>query len=206
MSHLLQHWVTEQATRRPDAGALVFQERRVSYGELEARSNRLARLLKDAGCARGDRVCLLSPKSPETIVAILAALKADAMYVPLDPGSPAARAEKMITACDNRWILAGGPVGPTLERLFASPEFARTHAVGWLDATPPPRGVEPQFSAGDLAGYSAEPLAYQNSARDGAHILFTSGSTGTPKGVMITHANVRAFIEWAVPYFGISPR
>ena len=79
MSHLLQHWVTEQATRRPDAGALVFQERRVSYGELEARSNRLARLLKDAGCARGDRVCLLSPKSPETIVAILAALKADAM-------------------------------------------------------------------------------------------------------------------------------
>ena len=202
MSRLLQHWVTEQATRRPDAGALVFQERRVTYGELEARSNRLARLLKDAGCARGDRVCLLSPKSPETIVAILAALKADAMYVPLDPGSPVARAEKMITACDNRWILAGGPVGPTLERLFASPEFARTHAVGWLDATPPPRGVEPQFSAGDLAGYSAEPLAYQNSARDGAHILFTSGSTGTPKGVMITHANVRAFIEWAVPYFG----
>src|SRR5207249_10211237 len=100
-------------------------EPRVTYAELEARSKRLARLLKDAGCARGDRVCLLSPKSPETIVAILAALKADAMYVPLDPGSPVARAEKMITACDNRWILAGGPVRPTLERLLASPEFAR---------------------------------------------------------------------------------
>ena len=202
MSHLLQQWVTEQASRRPDAGALVFQDRRLTYGELEARSNRLARLLTEAGCARGDRVCLLSPKSPDTIVAILAVLKADAMYVPLDPGSPVARVEKMIAACDNRWILAGGAVGPTLAGLFAAPEFARTHAVGWLDATPPPRGVEARFSAGDLASYSAEPPACRNTAADGAHILFTSGSTGTPKGVMITHANVRAFIEWAVPYFG----
>ena len=202
MSRLLQDWVTEQASRRPDAVALVLHERRLTYGELEAQSNRLARLLKEAGCAQGDRVCLLSPKSPETIVAILAALKADAMYVPLDPGSPVARAEKMIAACDNRWILAGGAVGPTLAALFASPEFAQTHAVGWLDATPAPRGVEPRFCAADLASYSAEPLAYENSPGDGAHILFTSGSTGTPKGVMITHANVRAFIEWAVPYFG----
>src|SRR5205807_1248541 len=124
------------------------------------------------------------------------------MYVPLDPGSPVARVEKMIAACDNRWILAGGAVGPTLAGLRASPEFARTHAVGWLDATPPPRGVEPQFSGVDVATYSAEPPACRNSEADGAHILFTSGSTGTPKGVMITHANVRRFIEWAVPYFG----
>ncbi len=202
MSRLLQQWVAEQASRRPDAGALVFQDRRLTYGELEARSNRLARLLREAGCARGDRVCLLSPKSPDTIVAILAVLKADAMYVPLDPGSPVARVEKMIAACDNRWILAGGAVGPTLAGVFAAPEFARTHAVGWLDATPPPSGVEARFSAGDLASYSAEPPACRNTAADGAHILFTSGSTGTPKGVMITHANVRAFIEWAVPYFG----
>ena len=202
MTRLLQHWVTEQAQRRPEAGALVFQERRLTYGALEAQSNQLAHLLKDAGCRRGDRVCLLSPKSPETIVAILGVLKADALYVPLDPGSPVARAEKMIAACDNRWILAGGAVGPTLAGLFATPAFARTHAVGWLDATPPPRGVTPQFTARDLARYAAEPLACENTPADGAHLLFTSGSTGTPKGVLITHANVRAFIEWAVPYFG----
>ena len=90
---LLQHRVTEQAGRRPDAGALVFKHRRLSYGELEQESNRLARTLKAAGVARGDRVCLLCPKSPEAIVAILAVLKADAIYVPLDPASPAPRLE-----------------------------------------------------------------------------------------------------------------
>src|SRR5439155_11743127 len=98
VSRLLQDWVTEQASRRPDAVALAFQERRLMYGELEAHSNRLARLLKDAACARGDRVCLLSPKSPETIVAILAALKADARYVPPDPASSVARAAQIIAA------------------------------------------------------------------------------------------------------------
>ena len=127
---LLQHRVTEQAGRRPDAGALVFKHRRVSYGELEQESNRLARTLKAAGVARGDRVCLLCPKSPAAIIAILAVLKADAIYVPLDPASPAPRLEKMIAACDDRWILAGGGVAPVLDALFAAPAFAATHAVG----------------------------------------------------------------------------
>src|SRR6266581_4221300 len=88
---LLQHRVTEQAGRRPDAGALVFKDRRLSYADLEQESNRLARTLKAAGVARGDRVCLLCPKSPAAIIAILAVLKADAIYVPLDPASPAPR-------------------------------------------------------------------------------------------------------------------
>jgi amino acid adenylation domain-containing protein len=205
MSFLLQRWVTEQASRRPEAGALVFRDQRLSYGELEAQSNRLARLLKEAGCARGDRVCLLMPKSPAAIIAILGVLKADAMYVPLDPASPIPRAEKMIAACDNRWILASGAVGPTLAALFALPGFAAQHSVGWLAAGPPAGGVTPHFELRDLAGYPAEPLPYGNTARDPAHILFTSGSTGTPKGVVITHASVRAFIEWAVAYFGTKP-
>lgn len=205
MKFLLQRWVTEQAGQRPEAGALVFRDERLTYGELEAQSNRLARLLREAGVARGDRVCLLMPKSPRAIVAILGVLKADAMYVPLDPGSPVPRAEKMIAACDNRWILAAGPVGPTLEALFAAPAFAAVHAVGWLDASPPPRGCTPQFTLGDLATYAAEPPPCANTPRDGAHILFTSGSTGTPKGVVITHASVRQFVEWAIGYFGTKP-
>jgi len=202
---LLQHWVTEQASRRPEAGALVFKDERLTYEALELASNRLARLLKDAGCARGDRVCLLAPKSPAAIVAILGVLKADAVYVPLDPASPPARLEKMIASCDNRWILASGPVGATLEALFASPPFAATHAVGWLGADDPPGGVTAQFTMGDLAAYPSEAPRSANSPRDAAHILFTSGSTGMPKGVVITHANVRHFVDWAVPYFGTAP-
>ena len=199
---LLQHRVTDQAGRRPDAGALVFKDRRLTYAALDQESNRLARTLQAAGVARGDRVCLLCPKSPAAIIAILAVLKADAIYVPLDPASPAPRLEKMIAACDDRWILAGGGVASTLDALFAVPAFAATHAVGWLGDGAPPARVPPSFTWDDVARASSDLLSGTNRPGDPAHILFTSGSTGTPKGVVITHDNVRHFIEWAVGYFG----
>ena len=199
---LLQHRVTDQAGRRPDAGALVFKDRRLTYAALDQESNRLARTLQAAGVARGDRVCLLCPKSPAAIIAILAVLKADAIYVPLDPASPAPRLEKMIAACDDRWILAGGGVASTLDALFAAPAFAATHAVGWLGDGAPPARVPPSFTWDDVARASSDLLSGTNRPGDAAHILFTSGSTGTPKGVVITHDNVRHFIEWAVGYFG----
>src|SRR5256885_10986634 len=199
---LLQHRLTEEAGRRPDAGALVFKDRRLSYADLEQESSGLARRLKAAGVARGDRVCLLCPKSPAAIIAILAVLKADAIYVPLDPASPAPRLEKMIAACDDRWILAGGGVASTLDALFAAPAFAATHAVGWLGDGAPPARVPPSFTWDDVARASSDLLSGTNRPGDAAHILFTSGSTGTPKGVVITHDNVRHFIEWAVRYFG----
>jgi amino acid adenylation domain-containing protein len=202
---LLQHWVTEQASRRPEAGALVFQGERVTYAALEEASNRLAHLLKDAGCRRGDRVCLLTPKSPAAIVAILGVLKADAVYVPLDPGSPVPRLEQMIAACDNRWILASGPVGATLDGLFRAPGFAATHAIGWLGVDAPPPGVAAPFSLADLTAYPTTLPPTANGPQDPAHILFTSGSTGVPKGVVITHASVRCFVQWAVSYFGTAP-
>src|SRR2546427_9317662 len=154
---LLQHRVTEQAGRRPDAGALVFKDRRLSYADLEQESNRLARTLKAAGVARGDRVCLLCPKSPAAIIAILAVLKADAIYVPLGPAGPAPRLEKMIAACDDRWSLAGGGLAPALDGLVAAPAFSPTHAGGWLgDGTPPARRP-PSVTGGDGAPAPRDP-------------------------------------------------
>src|SRR5204862_3215238 len=85
MTMLLQQGVTAQAQARPEATALAFKNTHLEYGELEEASNRLAHLLREAGCRRGDRVGLLTPKMPTAIVAILGALKADAIYVPLDP-------------------------------------------------------------------------------------------------------------------------
>jgi len=64
MTSLLQHWVMEQTERRPDATALVMGGDSLTYGQLDALSNQLARTLKAAGCERGDRVCFLLPKSP----------------------------------------------------------------------------------------------------------------------------------------------
>ena len=120
MSPLLQDWVAEHAERRPGARAVTYERQHLTYGELEIASNRLAHLLQSAGCRRGDRVCLVMPKSPMAIVAILGVLKADAIYVPLDPASPARRLASMITSCDTRWILAGGHV-PVINELAAMP-------------------------------------------------------------------------------------
>src|SRR5205809_5261356 len=85
---LMQRWVSAQAERRPEATAIVMDGVRLSYGELDAASNRLARTLRAAGCGRGDRVCLLLPKSPTAIVSLLGVLKADAIYVPVDVSTP----------------------------------------------------------------------------------------------------------------------
>ena len=211
MSELLQDEITAQALRRPDAPAVVSCDERLTYGELEEQSNRLARLLREAGVRRGDRVCLLMPKSPAVVVAMLGVLKADAIYVPLDSTSPAPRVEKMIGSCEDRWILAaeggggGGPVVRLLNELFADTRFAAEHDVGWM-STQPAGGsrVTPRFSWADLSRYSTAPPERQNNADDPAQILFTSGSTGVPKGVVITHGNVLPFLRWARDYFGTS--
>ncbi|MGH7590960.1 MAG: AMP-binding protein, partial [Gemmatimonadales bacterium] len=191
MSGLLQDWVSEQAGRRPDAPAIAFRDERMTYGALELASNQLAQLLRAEGCRRGDRVCLLMPKSPMAIVAILGVLKADAIYVPLDPDAPVARLERMIAACDDRWILASGAVGPVLHALQAIPRLSRSTAVGWLGVRPVPDGVRHEFVREDLATRSGKRPPACNTPHDAAHILFTSGSTGTPKGVVVTHAAVR---------------
>jgi amino acid adenylation domain-containing protein len=196
LTALLQEYVARQADARPDAVALVMGGERMTYGELEAASNRLARLLREAGCRRGDRVCLFLPKSIAAIVAEVATLKADCAYVPIDTASPAPRVEKIVQAAEPRLALVTAPASNLLDDVLALGVDLR---VGSLD------GAGAAFSAGDVGGQSAEPLAWANTTGDPAHLLFTSGSTGTPKGVVIEHENVIAFVEWATRYFGTAP-
>ncbi len=203
MVELLQEYVTRHAERRPEAVAVVLNGGRLSYGELDAASSQLARLLGEVGCRRGDRVCLLAPKSVEAIVAILGIYKADCIYVPIDPASPAPRVARILESCENRWILAGGRVGPLLGELLEADRFRAAISVGWLDrGRAEGKRFSAEFSLADLDAQSAAPLDYGHRGHDPAHILFTSGSTGTPKGVVITHANVAHFVEWAGRYFG----
>jgi len=206
MTSLLQQWVTEQAERRPDAAAVVTRDQSLTYAQLEASSTQLARTLKTAGCQRGDRVCLLLPKSPLAIVSMVATLKADCMYVPLDPASPAPRALKIVEAAAPRVILAEARTASLLRGLLSDARLRRSVSVGWLEgerAAGEP--FAPSFSLEDVLGASRDPLDYRNGSEDPAHILFTSGSTGTPKGVVIPHRNVIHFVEWATRYFQLGP-
>src|SRR5581483_11775394 len=197
MNTLLQQGVTAQAEARPEAVALAFKSSRITYGALEETANRLARLLADLGCRRGDRIALLMPKMPAAIVSILGVLKADAIYVPLDAASPAARLARMLEVSECRYVLAAGPVGKILLDVLSVATLKERPLIGWMDAQTPEVDLTPAFFLRDLAGYPATAPRSTNTDHDVAHILFTSGSTGVPKGVTITHRNVLHFIRWA---------
>ncbi|MGE5624349.1 MAG: amino acid adenylation domain-containing protein [Bacillota bacterium] len=201
MARLLPDWVSEQAQQRADVAAVVLQDERLSYGELETWSNRLARTLREQGCARGDRVCLLMPKSPLAIASLVGIYKAGCLYVPLDPSGPVSRLAKIVASCEPRCLIAAGDTAALLMELLGQPGGGSPR-IGWVD----PRGgapaeLSPAFGHADVQGMPPGPVNSSHRSSDAAHILFTSGSTGTPKGVVISHANVLAFVEWAKRYF-----
>jgi amino acid adenylation domain-containing protein len=204
MSALLQDYAARRAETHASDVALVMDDARMTYGDLEAESNRLARLLMEAGCRPGDRVCLFTAKSPAAIVAMHASLKAGAAYVPIDPASPAPRIAKIVDAADPRLVLAASGAASVLDEMVAAGELRVP--IGSLDAhAVAGEHFTAAFAPDDWRRLASEPTERRGASDSMAHILFTSGSTGTPKGVVITHANVVSFIEWAVPHFGIRP-
>jgi amino acid adenylation domain-containing protein/non-ribosomal peptide synthase protein (TIGR01720 family) len=167
-----------QVRRTPEAVALVAAEGAVTYRELDARADRLARRLRSLGIGAEDRVGLCVTRSSAMAVGILGALKAGAAWVPLDPANPGERLE---------FLLADSAVAALLteERLAAS-----------LPLDPPGTGVPrillPLGSEVPGAEESGERTTEALSAgpANAAYVIYTSGSTGQPKGVVVAHAEV----------------
>ena len=178
----------DQARMRPDAVALVSGERRWSYGELDAESNRLAHYLARRGLGPGDRVALAIPRSIEMVAALLGILKVGAAYVPLDPDYPPARIAYMLGDCAPALVLATSATAHLLPadvpRLIlddaATREELRRHSGANLTNTSRNR-----------------PLG----ANDPAYVIYTSGSTGQPKGVVGLHRGLVNRLAWMAATF-----
>jgi amino acid adenylation domain-containing protein len=205
MSRLLQDHLTESAQRHPERTALVMRDRRVTYGELDELSSRMASMLTEVGCQRNDRVCLLSPKSPDAIAAMLGVLKAGCAYVPIDTDSPAGRVQHVLRAADPRVLLTSSSATGLLDGLADEGVLTASTTVGSLDEPFATERYKSQFARAEWVRQEPRDHVPRGGPSDIAHILFTSGSTGVPKGVMITHANVLAFVAWANNYFGMGP-
>jgi amino acid adenylation domain-containing protein len=199
---LLHDYAARSAQSSGDALAISMGDERMTYGELERLSDRLAAQLAAAGCLPGDRIGLLVPKRPSAVVAMHAASKAGCVYVPLDSESPAQRLARIVKAADPRLLLAIPEAADRLDGLAEELELPEV----WSVEAEPVAGerVQSVKARADWDLDAAAPtLRVKPSAP--AHLLFTSGSTGEPKGVIITHSMVTEFVDWSVRYFGIAP-
>ncbi|MET8286713.1 amino acid adenylation domain-containing protein [Streptomyces sp. NPDC005132] len=182
------HELFEQRARRhPETVAAVHGERAWTYGELNARANRLARALLARGLGREEAVAVVTERNLDWLAAVLAVFKAGGVYLPIEPHFPAGRIEATLARAGCRLVLTeSGSTGtldralgalPGVERLLAGTAYEEQHDDSDL-------GVK--VTAGQLA-----------------YIYFTSGSTGEPKGAMCEHAGMLNHLYAKIDDLGI---
>ena len=162
-----------QVARTPDAAALTFEGRSMTYRELDEAANRLAHLLIEEGAGPGERVALLFSRSADAIISIVAVLKTGAAYLPIDPALPAARIEFLLTDAEPVAVV-------TTTDLRSRLDGCRPTVI---DVDDPALDDQPGTA---LPIPSSDNIAY---------LIYTSGTTGLPKGVAVTHDNVTQLVE-----------
>ena len=165
-----------QVARNPESVAISCGERRWSYREVDETANRLAHLLAAQGVGPGQCVALMSERSAEAIVAIVAVLKTGAAYLPIDPALPAARIGFMVADAAPIAALTTTGLRPRLDGCAL-----RVIDISDLEAP----AIDGQPSTG-LPAPAADDIAY---------LIYTSGTTGVPKGVAIAHHNLTQHLE-----------
>ncbi|MGW1895792.1 non-ribosomal peptide synthetase, partial [Streptomyces sp. NPDC002004] len=182
MPELVASW----ARSTPQAPAVVFEDTVVSYGDLEARANRLARLLAGRGVGPERIVALAAPRTPEMVVAALAVHKAGGAYLPVDPEYPAERIAYMLDDARPACLLS-------------------LSGVPLPDAPCPRIDLDDPEILAELAGLPDTAPSVRAGLRHPAYVIYTSGSTGRPKGVSVTHAGVASLAATHVEAFGVGP-
>ncbi|BFH70999.1 hypothetical protein PsJ27TS7_49990 [Paenibacillus dendritiformis] len=202
----------EQAERTPEAEAVVYENERLTYAELNERANRLAATLRASGIGRESIVGILAERSVDLLVAVLAVWKAGGAYVPLDPDYPADRVRFMLEDSGAKVLLTQMPLRERAEAWLGEEELALA-AVLYLDdeASYSEERANAPIGSGMVSGKLTDAVddgdeSHQHVGTDSFHearpedlayVIYTSGTTGRPKGVMIEH---RSLVNTAAGY------
>ncbi|WP_420880525.1 non-ribosomal peptide synthase/polyketide synthase [Rhodococcus sp. (in: high G+C Gram-positive bacteria)] len=180
------------AAADPVADALLYGDVVVSYGELDARSNRLARVLIGRGVGPESFVAVSLSRSIESVVALWAVARTGAAFLPVDPAYPPARIAHML---DDSGVRIGVTVGSAVDTLPGS--------VDWLV-------LDGADASADVERFSSDPIVDAERIvplrpEHPAYAIYTSGSTGLPKGVVVTHVGLAAFVAEQRDHYGVVP-
>src|SRR5438105_6146365 len=182
---VVQELFAVQAAIQPDAFAVVAPDGRLTYGELDARADRLAERLRRMGVREERLVGLIADRSAAFVVGALGILKAGGAYVPLEPDGPGERLGFMLRDSGVTLLVTDRDWPDGLD------EAVTPVAANAEDEPPRARG---------------EPSARRRIGSDSslAYLIYTSGSTGTPKGVLVEHRSLSNLIRWHLAGFGVT--
>ena len=184
LSSCIADLVRQRATIAPNDLAVRSGDERLSYRELDVRSDRLANYLQGLGVVRGSIVGLSLDRGLEFPVAALAVLKLGAAYLPLEPKAPARRLETMLRSAQVSVLVTNSK--------SASLPIENVRKLVALDCC-----------RKEIEGCSAEAPTVEVSPEDTAYVIFTSGSTGTPKAVAVGHASLLNLTRWHIRAFDV---
>lgn len=182
MDKTIHQMFEEQAEKTPDNIALILNDSKMTYAELNEKSNKLARTLRDRGVGSNKIVGIMAYRSFELIIGIMGILKAGGAYMPIDPHYPRERQRYLLENCGAEMLL-------TQQEFFKSADICGEiiDLDNDINYTGDGCNLPPVNSSGDLA-----------------YIIYTSGSTGEPKGVMIKHVGVVNSFCWGVKKFALT--
>lgn len=154
----------EQVERTPDNIAVVFEDKKLTYKELNEKSNSLAHYLRNSGISRNDIVGIMMNRSLEMIISIIAVLKSGGAYLLIDNNLPSDRVEYMLNNCNTKLLILDYDYKVNFVNKINPSDMALTNSIDNLDIV--------------------------NSPNDSFAIIYTSGSTGKPKGVLLHHTGI----------------
>ncbi len=167
----------EQVEKTPENIAVMFEDKKMTYKELNERANKLARYLVESGVKENEVVSILLDKNFELVISILAVLKTGACYVPIDTNYPENRIEYILDESKSCVLLT------TSNIKYKSDIAIYVDEISTLDK------------------FETSNLNYKNSSNKLAYIIYTSGSTGKPKGVRVSHKSLVNYIYWAKKFY-----